>query len=168
MYAKDKIWLEDLADVLQHISVTNFYKYSLWDSKKKDLNPDNLKEGLKLYDRFMFENFVKHEITVLRPDYIFICGKRETNRYNLIAQWLKQQASPIKLCPIKDPAYLLHGGRVMSAPLSDKKAEKLIEIYCNYIKSKADAKDPHFYTQYGGRINQIKNYLRFYYQKMEV
>jgi hypothetical protein len=165
LYAKDKLWLEYLPDILQRISVTNFYKYSLWNSKKNDLNPDDLEDKSKmLYDDFIFDNFIKQEISILKPDYIFICGKRGTHRFDLVAHWLKQQELAVKPHLINDPASLLHGGKVRETPLKDEKVEELIGIYCSYIREKSRAKDPHFYTQYGGRINQIKNYLRFYYQ----
>lgn len=163
LYTKCKLQLEDLADILQYISVTNFYKYSLWKTNRNDLNPDDLEEKLRVvYDGFIFDNFIKHEISILKPDYIFICGKRGTHRYDLIDQWLKEQKLPIKLWPINDPAFLLHGGKVQkrekAVPLDDEEAEKLIELYCKYIKDKA------VYRQFAGRINPIKDYLRFYYQ----
>jgi len=173
LHMKNKLWLEDLTNVLQHISVTNFYKYSLWNSNKNDLNPDVLEEKLRVaYDDFIFDNFIKHEISILKPDYIFICGKRGTYRYDLISKWLKQEKLSVKSWLITDPAFLLHGGKVQNDEeevlLDNRKAEELIELYCKYIKEKTDSKDPHFYTQYGSRVNQIKNYLRFYYRMMEV
>ena len=169
LYARNKLWLEDLADVLQYISVTNFYKYSLWDSNKNDLNPDKLEKNLKVtYDNFMFNNFIKDEISTLKPDYIFVCGKAGTHRYDLISKWLRQQKLQTGSQLINDPAHLLHGGGVQKddeeRPLDDEKAEKLLGLYCKYVKDKTDAKDPHFYTQYGGRIDKIKDYLRFYYR----
>lgn len=168
LYMKDKLWLKDLPDTLQYISATNFYKYSLWNSKQNDLNPDDLEERLRVkHDDFNFDNFIKHEISALKPDYIFICGKRGTHRYDLVSKWLRQQELKTKLWLINDPASLLHGSRIQKrekeTPLEDERAEKLIDLYCKYIKDKTDSKDPHFYTQYGGRIEQIKNYLRFYY-----
>lgn len=167
LYKKDKLRLENLPDVLQYISATNFYKYSLWDSNKNDLNPDDLEGKLRvIYDGFMFDNFIKHEISILKPDYIFICGKRGTYRYDLVSKWLKQQELSIKAWLINDPAYFLRGDKVQKGkkeiPLDDERAEELIELYCKYIMDRTDSKDPRFYTQYGGRINRIKDCLRFY------
>ena len=159
LYMRAGLRLETLSDVLQHLAVTNYYKYSLWTAQGTDLNPDDLDGRLKMaYDEFCFENFIKREIAILKPDYIFVCGKRGTYRYDLIDRWIQKGQLHIELQLINDPAYLLHGGKVGSdtGAIQDKEIKELIDRYCQRIKEEA------VYRQFAGRLSQIRSYLSFY------
>ncbi|MBU4312671.1 MAG: hypothetical protein KJ706_08140 [Candidatus Omnitrophica bacterium] len=162
LYLENNLFEEDLTNVLEYIAVTNFYKFSLWNTERKDLNPDRLEESLRdRYDRFMLENYIKHEIEILKPDYIFIFGK---TRHMLLKKYLEEKNPLIKLFRINDTAWLLRGGGWKKEPsVLDNKVNMLIESYCRYIRTRSEMKDPHFYAAYGKRVKQIESYLRHYY-----
>jgi hypothetical protein len=159
---KDGLCKEDLAEVLQYTAVTNYYKHSLWDSEKRDLHPDMLPEPLKkLYREYMLENFIKKEIEILSPDWIFAFGEYP---YKSIERLISQGKTKTRLLQIDDPAYILQGGGkkyVRAAIIPDEKAERLIDSYCEYIKEKAT------YRQYSGKVKQIKDYLIYYLEKIK-
>ena len=156
---KNNLYEESLAKVLQYTAVTNFYKFSLWRNGQ-DLNPEKLPAAKrKKYCNFMFDHYVRLEIGTLNPEYIFTFG---TYRYEMLEQYIDKEKLPIKLFRIIDPAYFFHGGRLKPQPPLRDDLEKLIDVYCRYIKQRAQVNDPYFYLQYCGKTETIRQYLRMY------
>jgi len=161
---KNNLCEESLAKALQYTAVTNFYKFSLWRNEQ-DLNPEKLPAAKrKEYCNFMFDHYVKLEIGALNPDYIFTFG---TYRYDTLKQYIDKEKLSIKLFRIIDPAYFFHGGRLKPQPSLRDDLEKLIDGYCRYIKQRGEVNDPHFYLQYCGKTETIRQYLRTYAREVE-
>lgn len=158
--------IEDLEGCVQYVAFTNFYKFSLQTKELKDLNPNNLDIKLKeAYDNFMLENYIKHEVKALSPDYIF-CFK---SHYKTLKDYLEKNKLNARLFLINDPAWLLRGARGIKRweekitktekTSVDRQVEGLIDSYCKYIRKK----EPHPNPYYQKKTEQIRIYLKYYY-----
>jgi|GEM_PF-4000760 len=159
--------IENLEECMEYIAFTNFYKFSLWTRGHKDLNPNNLDIAIKeKYDNFMLENYIRHEIEALKPDYVF-CFR---GSYGILKDFFEKNKINIKIVWVNDPAWILRGARGIDkwaeaiAGISktdfDRQAERLIDSYCEYISKKAP------YPKYQKKAGQIGVYLKHYYYEM--
>jgi len=160
LFSKGKTKIEDLAEVLQCMSATNFYKFSLWKENQNDLHPEMVASPEKEeYTDLMLDEYVSKEIKLLQPDYIFAFRNYP---YEYISRYVKDNNLPIKVFKLNDTAWMLRIGEEgmpkdwKGESLLDKELEELLDSYCEYIREKAP------YTQYRVRTDVVKIYLRHY------
>lgn len=142
--------LTELNDVQDYIAISNYYKFSLNEKgkKKKDVNPNNLKNGDEY--RELNNKIALKELEVLQPSHIITFNGRHE-------RFLRENGFMPHV--INDPSWILRGG---SGCLSqngswrrDKKTVALIEAYM--------ANNKNFKGLYAGKTNAISVYLRKYY-----
>lgn len=141
--------LTELNNVHDYIAISNYYKFSLnKKGKKKDINPNNLKNGDEYYK--LNDELALKEIEVLQPSHIITFRGRHNS-------FLKKNG----FIPheINDPSWILKGGSgclsqngSWSRDNRDKKSVDLIGTYKENFK-----------WRYAKKVNAISVYLMKYY-----
>ena len=144
--------LLEFDEIQDHLSVSNYYKFSLNDGK--DINPQKASASYwKLNDALVSE-----ELEVLRPKHIIVFKGRHKKFLED-----KQNEFSFKVHFINDPSWILHGHQGYCKPEgkwgksisnADHDIFQYIDSYLEVIKQS---------QSYGSKIEAIKIYLLHYY-----
>jgi len=160
IYTKFDKKIENLDEINDWISISNYYKFSL-NKGKKDINPESIKDYIKDNEQIenywaVNDNLVKQEIDTLCPEFILSFNGRKLEELNNIPK------NKFKVIEINDPSWIVQGGSgclskngswwEKAQKCKENEIKELIDNYLNFITG-----------DYKGKKERVGIYLLKYY-----